>query len=411
VLIQGFLALLAFSSYPEQSFSVWIQCGDVKHRTGYIFREKLSAKDRSAKLAPRWIARITWTDVAGKRRERRRYVENRSEGKRLLEKWAYELASPAGEKLFDGGRISFRKLAEIYEAHKLKAPVMKGAARIGGMRSWKLQKGFLEPILTHFGSKTISRITHADLEHYRELRLQTPTKHGKARSLAQPHRELQLLRAMLNFAKRQGWLSRTPFEMGSPVIRHGDEPKRDRILTRDEEGRLLAACVGPRAHLRPMLVFLLDTACRKNEMLTLRWYDIDLENGLVTIRAEVTKSLKPRIIGITARLKRELEAIPFTSPGDLVFGHTGNPRSAFTTACRLAGVSDFRIHDARHTACSRWVNDFGLSIPEAMRLAGWTTANVGFRYMNINEETARKAAEAMDRLEQSIGQPASEVIN
>lgn len=362
----------------------------MKHRTGYLYQRKDSK---------RWIARISWTDLTGKRRQRERYVGNKTEGKKLLENWARELGKPTGDRTIEGGRLSFRKLAELYSDHKLKPPVMKGAVRIAGMRSFEQQKQFLKPLTEHFGSKAIARITHADLEHYREKRIETPTKHGKPRSLAQAHRELQLLRAILNFAKRQGWLERSPFEMGSPVIRHGDEPKRDRILSRDEETKLLAACVGPRAHLRPMLVFLLDTGCRKGEMLSLQWRDIDLESGLVNIRPEVTKSLRGRTVGITARLRSELERLAITGPNDLVFGVSGKPRTAFKTACKLAGIEDFRIHDCRHTAVSRWTSEAGLSIPESMRLAGHQSLTVAYRYMNIDSETARRAADAMDRLE------------
>jgi excisionase family DNA binding protein len=43
------------------------------------------------------------------------------------------------------------------------------------------------------------------------------------------------------------------------------EVERDRVLSFDEEQRLLAHCTGERAHLKPILVCALDTAMRRGE--------------------------------------------------------------------------------------------------------------------------------------------------
>jgi hypothetical protein len=61
------------------------------------------------------------------------------------------------------------------------------------------------------------------------------------------NRELALLRRMLNVAMREGWLMRNPFTAGDPLICLADERKRERILTREEEARLLGACA-PKGH-------------------------------------------------------------------------------------------------------------------------------------------------------------------
>jgi len=56
------------------------------------------------------------------------------------------------------------------------------------------------------------------------------------------------------------------------------ECRRERILTKQEEILMLKACdIDPyRSHLQPILIFLLDTGCRKSEALKLR-----LKNGLL----------------------------------------------------------------------------------------------------------------------------------
>src|SRR5262249_16725352 len=128
----------------------------------------------------------------------------------------------------------------------------------------------LKTLTAHFGAKRVVTITHGDVLKYKLKRLRDPNKRDKQQGidsklkLATVNRELQLLRAVLNFARRRGWLVRNPFELGEPIISMASERKRDRILTREEEARLLAACeTKARAHVRPILIAALDTGLRK----------------------------------------------------------------------------------------------------------------------------------------------------
>jgi integrase len=365
----------------------------VKQRTGYIYHDKKRGH---------LIARITWTDALGKRRGRKQRVATKTEGRRLLRKWAAQLEETGGDRMIDAAKMTFRKLADIYAERKLIPPVIKGSERVAGMRSWKLQRGFLKTLLEYFGHKKISAITHSDLEAFKQFRLQTQTIRGNERSLAHVHRELSLLRSILNFAKRQGWLTRTPFEMGRSVITTSNEPQRDRLLTPDEESRLLAACTGRRSHLRAIIIGLVDTGLRRGELLALEWRDVDLQAGLIAVRGETTKTLKDRKVGITTRLRKELEQLAAlkTSPDDKVFPQ-GDFKRAFTAACRAAGIENLRGHDLRHTAITRWIQS-GMPVAEVMRLSGHRTLNVAFRYINIDDRTARRAAEAMDSFHQQV---------
>src|SRR5262249_8739803 len=154
-------------------------------------------------------------------------------------------------------------------------------------------------------------------------------------SIASVNRELELLRSILNYAKREGFIDRTPFEMGAPLISKADETRRDRVCTPDEEAKLLAACTGDRVHLRPILIAAVDTGCRRGELLTLTWSDIDLTQRTINIRAFNTKTMRARSVPISDRLAVELEQLRNTAAletGDaLVFGITDNFKNAWTT--------------------------------------------------------------------------------
>jgi integrase len=52
------------------------------------------------------------------------------------------------------------------------------------------------------------------------------------------------------------------------VTKLKEENQRNRYLTADEEDRLLAACVGDRAHLRPIIIMALNTGMRRGEILS-----------------------------------------------------------------------------------------------------------------------------------------------
>jgi integrase len=108
-------------------------------------------------------------------------------------------------------------------------------------------------------------------------------------------------------AQRERWILRSPFATGDSLISLADENKRERILTREEESKLLAACdTSQRAHLKAILICALDAETRQDEIFSLRWKDVDLENRLVNLRAFHTKTMKERQVAITTRLAIKL---------------------------------------------------------------------------------------------------------
>ncbi|MCI0338906.1 MAG: site-specific integrase [Acidobacteria bacterium] len=380
----------------------------MKSKTGYVFYDK----DRKY-----WVARITWSEASGKRRERRAKVINKTEGRLLLKEWVTEIEEGSADKIIDGSRMNFRKLSEVYAEKKLIPAVIKGTERVAGMKTYKTQKGFLRALVEYFGNKKIASITRTDLEEFKEQRLQEKTYRGNERSLAHVNRELTLMRMIMNYAVGKGWLKVSPFvkgnSKGKPLISHAGEPKRERILNVNEETRLLAACTGRRTHLRPILICLIDTGLRKGEMMALRWTDVSLDAGLITVRPETNKVLRGRVVGISARLRGELlQLLEIASVLDGFVFPQGDFKRAFYSACKEAGIIDLRAHDLRHTALSRLIRA-GTPIAETMCIGGHSTLNIAYRYMNVDEETARRVAETLDNFYANVveAETASDFVN
>jgi len=369
-------------------------------------------------------ARFVYTDASGKRREKHEKAESKTDARERYDRMKREHFSH-GEQILDAARMTFRQLAAIYEQRRLIPAEYQGERRVAGRRSLETPKGYLRTLVGHFGGKRVRNIAHSDLDKFRRERLKTPIiakykEKGKEktrerpRTIASVNRELEVLRSVLNFAKREGWIIRNPFETGEPLISKADEVQRDRILTCEEEERLLSVCTGRRSHLRLLLIAALDTGMRRGELFALKWSDVDFENRLISVRATTTKTMRGRIIGLTARLQSELAALWENSAkgaDSLVFGITDTVKTAFAAACREAGVEGFRLHDARHTAITRMIQG-GMPPMEVMKISGHTQMTTFVRYVNADSNTAQRAAAALDALHQAIEvQPKTELVN
>ncbi len=393
-----------------------------KERTGSIVKRKPRRKGEKAS----WWARVTYIDpVSGKRRDLQRRADSKADARDRVHDLVKEIDSTDGRTLAHE-RKTFMHLAGYYEKHYLKPAEYIEDRKVAGLRGLRGLKGHLDAARAFFGHRTLRSITYSDLASFRSERLKTPTRGDVARfseamkeyekaakerrkierpkllvtrSIATVNRELALLRRMFSIAQREGWIGNNPFAMGEPLISIADEKKRERILTRDEETRLLEACNDPRrVHLRPILICALDTGMRQGEILSLRWHDLDLTEGNILVAAFNTKTMRARRISVTMRLARELEALAAKAPkrpDDRVFGISDNVKRSFDAVRRAAGIEDLRFHDLRHTAATRLVSAH-IPLSEVGRVLGHTQANTTYRYVNANVETARRAAAALD---------------
>ena len=252
-----------------------------------------------------------------------------------------------------------------------------------------------------FGDKPVDAITTDDVEAFRDAR--------KAAGLSPVtvNHDLKLLRKMLNWGIRKGYLQKTPFKIGTePAITLQKEATRDRRFEREEDGQQLLAAANP--HLRAVIIALLDTCCWPGEILMLQWKDVSLERRELTIRAANEKTRRTKIIPISSRLLAVLEMRRLDPAGQLfgpdayVFGdaigrRVRSIRGAWKTACQKAGLRDFQLRDLRHEAGSRF-NEAGVPTNYVSKMLGHRNLSTTTRYLNI---TRRGPHLAMQKFEQS----------
>lgn len=212
-------------------------------------------------------------------------------------------------------------------------------------------------------------------------------------------RELCVLSAAFNYARTE-W----EWDLRNPVPgRKLKEPEgRIRWITHTEAAALIqVAEIEPQApHLADFIHLALHTGCRKGELLGLEWSRVDLQANLVYLDSNHTKTGKRRSVPLNkdardAIIKRARFRAQHCPGSPWVFAHADGERirdakRAFATACRRAGIRDFRIHDLRHT-CAAWLVSAEVPLTAVRDLLGHTTIKMTERYAHLAPENIRAA--------------------
>ncbi len=216
---------------------------------------------------------------------------------------------------------------------------------------------------------------------------------------ASVNRHLATLKKAFNLAVREWeWCQRNPV---LSVSMERENNGRDRWLTVEEEGGLLAAC-GP--WLRDLVQFALGTGMRMGEILSLSWRGVDLirrtamvfqskngERRTIPLNQTVLSVMKER--GTLRSLRTDL-VFPSKTHTPLESGHL---RRAFRLALKKAKIEDFHFHDLRHTFATRLVQA-GVELYKVQRLLGHKSPMMTQRYAHHYPESLRDGVEVLDRI-------------
>ncbi|TKC83431.1 site-specific integrase [Trinickia terrae] len=256
----------------------------------------------------------------------------------------------------------------------------------------------LKRLQPHFGGRRISSLKRADVRSYVSARL----AEGVSESTIK--RELKLFSAAVNFVRVEHDMTDLP----NPTLRLGlqNADTRVRWVTRKEADLLIEAAseFARRPHLRNFIRLALHTGCRKNELLKLEWTRVDFERSLIQLEPEHTKNNKRRALPLNAEAISALHDqrvwLAENVPGARwVFSVETGARittiqKGFESACRRAGINDFRIHDLRHTFAS-WLVMSGESLYVVRDLLGHSSVTVTERYAHLSPHQGRAAVQRL----------------
>jgi integrase len=218
------------------------------------------------------------------------------------------------------------------------------------------------------------------------------------------------MRHAFNLAIREWeWLKDNPV---ARVSKDKVDNARDRWLTIEEDARLLEASVLhatgernvkiPRYWAKDIILFALNTGKRQDEILSLRWPDVDLFRKTVAITRSKngekrTVPMNERVFGLLkekARVRDIRSDFIFVSEAGTKI-HARNLRRAFYLALERSGIEDFRFHDLRHTFASHLVMS-GVDITTVSHLLGHRSLTMTLRYAHLSPGHLVKAVATLD---------------
>lgn len=212
------------------------------------------------------------------------------------------------------------------------------------------------------------------------------------------NRRITALRAVLNWGKRRGLISRNPIDL-LERLRETDSPDRVRFLSPEERASLMAVLEESHPLHRGAVIVSLNTGIRQGALFDLRWTDIDFSTGTITLRAESAKAEKEQKLPMNGIVRETLSSLPRL--GKHIFPHTrtGEPvpnyRTAWETILKHAEIDDFRWHDMRHDFASRLVMA-GVDLNTVRELLGHADLTMTLRYAHLAPDVKKRAVDLLE---------------
>lgn len=174
------------------------------------------------------------------------------------------------------------------------------------------------------------------------------------------------------------------------------------FLTPEQQSDLLTACKASQWEGLYLLVYLLLlTGSRRNEIARLRWENVDLKDGVITLLE--TKNGTDHAVKLPAEAVTMLKEWKISQPvSNWVFQHRTDPRRPmvhFDSYWRLAKESanmpdELRIHDLRHTTASTMLQE-GFTLEEIRATLNHKSVMMTNRYahaLNVKDTVSKRGS-------------------
>ena len=256
----------------------------------------------------------------------------------------------------------------------------KESSMIEDQRMIKLQ------IIPHFGKVKVTDLTRAMI-----------VKHHESLSNTKPmaNRFLALLSKMMNLAEK--WEFRPLYSNPCKHVDRYPEKPREVYLMMDELERVGSAMRELKDiesnYVLSAIQMLILTACRTGEILSLKWEYIDFENSCMNLPDTKTGErkiyLNPSALHILEKLEKKSEYV-FVSRVENK--RITTIRLTWKKICKIAGLTNVRPHDLRHTFASHAVNN-GFSLPIIAKMLGHKDLKTTQRYAHLHQDPVNKASD------------------
>jgi integrase len=252
--------------------------------------------------------------------------------------------------------------------------------------------------------KPITEVDRADIARLHNGLRSTPY---------QANRLLAVLSKFFNWCERHGHRP----DHSNPA-RHVDkfkEDKRKRYLSPKELadlGEALAhaateGLAGPYGIAAIRLLAL--TGARLNEILTLRWEEVDFDGQCLRLPDSKTGAktvyLNAPALAVLGSLPK-MDGNPYLICGERKGAHLVNLQKPWRRIRNMAGLAGLRLHDLRHSFASFAVAS-GMSLPLIGALLGHTQPQTTARYAHLADDPLKAAADQVGTRMSAIARPSA----
>jgi len=322
-----------------------------------------------------------WIDYSvNGRRKRKKIGPSKQLAETVLRKTLVEIAENRYLDVKPSQQMGFKEFADIYIDRHLKINLPN--------TWWKSEKHNVSHLKEFFGTKRLHEITEQDIQNFIGERLKFVGKTSVNKNLA-------CLKSMFN--KAIDWeisQIKNPAKNIKPMRM---DNKRTRYLEKEEIVRLLECCDG---HLKNIVEFAVHTGMRKGEIFNLKWQDVNLRNGIMTLLK--TKNGEIRHVPINKTVEDILFRVRKDPQSPYVFAsRNGKPfndiKHSFYTALNKAEIKDFRFHDLRHTFASQLMIN-GANLFTVKELLGHKELKMTMRYAHLSCDHKKGTVKLLDNL-------------
>jgi integrase len=335
---------------------------------------------RLIKRGSRWYARF---QDQGKRQEKalKLTTKKRAEERAVLLNEALEKGEP-WEWVLEGIRPDERTFGQVLDEY-----LEKGSR--WAARTRRANAGTVNIIRRAFGELPVMKIDRAAIEAFLARR------RDEGLSVASNNRYLCVFKAVLTKAEQWGYVRANP---ASPIRCTPEGKKAPRPYMPEELDRLLPEL---RPEHRAVVEVYLETGLRLSELASLRWADVDLAAGALTVRSpknhrDRTVPLSTKVAQILRDRRQKWEAEPIVALEGLVYGPKAEVRQVLLRAYRRARIAPERrqwlrpVHSLRDSYITRLV-EAGVPLDRVQVLAGHNSVEMTRRYALTREASLFEA--------------------
>lgn len=244
-------------------------------------------------------------------------------------------------------------------------------------------------LLPVLGARKVIDVDRADVARLHSAMSGTPIAANRC---------LALLSHMLTMAER--WDLRPVGSNPARGVQHFRERHRTRFLSDAELGRLglvlaEAEAAGEHPSAIAALRLLLLTGARRNEILMLKWQEVDLDRRCLRLPESKTGPktipLGAAALELLSNLPR-IEGNPYVLPGERPGRPYNSLQQAWARLRQRAGLVDVHLHDLRHSFAALGAGA-GESLLVLGALLGHTGPQMTARYAHLADDPLRSAAD------------------